>query len=83
MTNSPRRATTSRLGKGDGYFYVYGGEESEWLDRVIRVPKVSSLTLEQWIGEIEKLHKLHREYTPLMLIPSSRWADGSPNWCGR
>ena len=37
----------THLEKGDGYFYVYGGEASEWLDRVIRVPNLSSLTIDR------------------------------------
>ena len=37
--------------KGDGYFYFWKGEANDWLDRTVNVAKVSSLTLEQWIGE--------------------------------
>ena len=50
-----------RVERGGGYFYVYGGEASDWLDRVIRVSKLSSLTLDQWVSEVEKLRKLNRE----------------------
>ena len=47
--------------KGDGYFYVWKGDANNWLDRTINVPKVSSLTLEQWIAEYDRLKKLNRE----------------------
>jgi hypothetical protein len=49
------------LDKGDGYFYFWSGDANNWLDRTVNVPKVSSLTLEQWIGEFNKLKKLNRE----------------------
>ena len=47
--------------KGDGYFYFWKGEANDWLDRTVNVPKVSSLTLERWIGEFNRLKKLNRE----------------------
>ena len=47
--------------KGDGYFYFWKGEANDWLDRTVNVPKVSSLTLEQWIDEFNRLKKLNRE----------------------
>ena len=42
----------------------YVGKEApkdNWLDRAVNVPKVSSLTLEQWIGEFNRLKKLNEE----------------------
>jgi hypothetical protein len=45
--------------KGDGYFYFRKGEANNWLDRTVNVPKVSSLTLEQWIGEFNRLKKVN------------------------
>ena len=47
--------------KGDGYFYFWKGAANNWLDRTVNVPKVSSLTLEQWIGEFNRLKKLNGE----------------------
>ena len=47
--------------KGDGYFYFYGGEVTDWLDRILKVPTLSSLTLEQWVEEFEKLRKSNRD----------------------
>jgi hypothetical protein len=49
------------LERGKGYFYFMGGEAANWLDRTVRVPKVSSLTLAQWIGEFERLRELNAE----------------------
>jgi hypothetical protein len=49
--------------KGDGYYYFWKGETNKWFDRTVNVPKVSSLTLEQWIVEFERLKKLNRELT--------------------
>ena len=41
---------TARLAKVSDYYYYYFhfGEAGEWLDRAVRVPTLSSLTLEQW-----------------------------------
>ena len=47
--------------KGDGYFYFWKGETNNWLDRTVNVPKVSSLSLEQWIDEFKRLKKLNSE----------------------
>jgi hypothetical protein len=47
--------------KGDGYFYFWKGMANNWLDRTVNVPKVSSLTLEQWIGEFNRLKKVNEE----------------------
>jgi hypothetical protein len=47
--------------KGDGYFYFWKGDANNWLDRTVNVPKVSSLTLEQWIAEYDRLKKLNDE----------------------
>jgi hypothetical protein len=51
----------ARLENGDGYFYFLGLEPANWLDKTIRVPKVSSLTLEQWVAEYERLKKRNEE----------------------
>jgi hypothetical protein len=49
------------LDKGDGYFYFWGAEANNWLDRTVKVPTLSSLTLEQWIDEFNRLKKLNEE----------------------
>jgi hypothetical protein len=56
-----KRGHTALLENGGGYFYFFGGEAAAWLDRTVRVPKVSSLTLEQWVEEVGKLKKLNAE----------------------
>ena len=65
------------LEKGDGYFYFWKGVANNWLDRTVNVPKVSSLTLEQWIGEFNRLKKVNGE----MLsgnVPKKPAADTKP-----
>src|SRR5262245_6004941 len=52
-----RRGSQAVLAKGDGYFYFWGGEAADWLDRTVRVPTLHSLTLDQWIGEFQKLRE--------------------------
>jgi len=55
-----KQGHTARHEHGDGYFYFLGGEAADWLDRTVQVPKVSRLTLDQWIEEFDKLKKLAR-----------------------
>jgi hypothetical protein len=75
------------LEKGDGYFYFWKGEANDWLERTVQVPKVSSLTLEQWIAEYERLKKLNHQLTsgrspaqkmsePKSKLKSSRMSKG-------
>jgi hypothetical protein len=56
-----KRGYTARLAKGDGYFYFHFGEVADWLDRTVKVPTVSSLTLAEWISEFQRLKKLNME----------------------
>jgi hypothetical protein len=49
-----------RLAKGDGYFYFTSGETVNWLDTTLRVPTLSSLTLEQWIEEFKRLKNVNK-----------------------
>jgi len=56
-----QRGITARLSKGDGYFYFRGGEAAEWLDKTVRAPTLSSLTLAQWLDEFQRLKKLNQE----------------------
>ncbi|MGO4884093.1 MAG: hypothetical protein ACLP59_25225 [Bryobacteraceae bacterium] len=55
------RGHAARLEKSGDYFYFLGGEADDWLDRTVQVPKVSSLTLDQWIAEFGKLKKRNVE----------------------
>jgi hypothetical protein len=47
--------------KGDGYFFFWGKEANDWLDKTVRVPTLGSLTLEQWVAEFNRLRKLNAE----------------------
>jgi hypothetical protein len=53
----------TELAKGAGYFLFRGGEAEEWIDRTVRVPIISALTMEQWIGEYEGLKALNEDMT--------------------
>jgi hypothetical protein len=56
-----KRGHTARLAKAGDYFYFHLGEAAKWLDRAVRVPTLSSLTLEQWLAEYERLRKVNAE----------------------
>jgi hypothetical protein len=47
----------ARLEKGDGYFYFSGGEATDWLDLTVKVLILSSLSLDQWVDEFNRLKK--------------------------
>ena len=55
------RGWTALVTKGDGYFYFQSGEAEDWLDRTVNVPSLSSLSLEQWLPEFDRLTKLNAE----------------------
>jgi hypothetical protein len=44
-----KRGHHAILVNGDRYFYFRGGEATDWLDRTVRVPTLSSLTVDQWV----------------------------------
>jgi len=52
---------TARLDKGDGYFYFRFGEAADWLDRTVRVRKINSLTLKEWMEEFQRLKELNAQ----------------------
>ena len=56
-----RRGHNARLARASGYFYFFGGEATEWIDRTVRVATVNALTLEQWVDEFKRLKKVNRE----------------------
>ena len=68
-----RLGYTARLAKASGYFYFHFGEAANWLDRTVQVPKVSSLTVPQWVEEYRRLKTLNEQ---IMRTPSGRKAGG-------
>jgi len=56
-----KRGFNAMLAKGGDYFYFWGGEPADWLDRTVRVPTLHSLTLDQWIDEFLKLREKNRQ----------------------
>ncbi len=57
-----RRGLNARLEKGSGYFYFFGGDATDWIDRTVPGTKtVTALTLDQWIEEFKRLRKVNQE----------------------
>ena len=56
-----KRGSSAQFEKGDGYFYFSGGEAADWLDRTVNAHSLSSLFLEQWMAEFDRLKKLNKE----------------------
>jgi hypothetical protein len=63
MVNNALRAwgRDESLREGDGYFYFGGGEAVHWLSSSVMVRRISDLTLDQWMGEFEKLLKANQK----------------------
>jgi len=56
-----KRGIIARLENASGYFYFRDGEAADCLDRTVSVPKISSLSLDQWMEEFTKLKKRNAE----------------------
>ena len=39
-----RRGHKARLERASGYFYFFGGEATDWIDRTVQVTSVNALT---------------------------------------
>jgi hypothetical protein len=51
----------ARLEKASGYFYFWSEDSADWIDRTVRVARLNSLTLDQWVGEYLWLKKMNAE----------------------
>ena len=56
-----RRGHAVRLEKGSGYFYFWSEDSADWIDRTVRVARLSSLSLDQWVGQYLWLKKVNSE----------------------
>ena len=56
-----RRGHHARLEKASGYFYFWSEDSADWIDRTVRVARLNSLTLDQWVGEYLWLKKVNAE----------------------
>ncbi len=56
-----RRGHNARLEKASGYFYFFGGDATDWIDRTVPGTTVHSRTLEEWIAEFKRLKKVNAE----------------------
>jgi|SRR5215472_3544965 len=65
--------TKTELAKGAGYFLFRGGEAENWIDRTVRVPTISSLTLEEWLEEYKRLKTVNAEMmkAPVKALPNA------------
>jgi hypothetical protein len=63
-----KRGHKVRLERGSGYFYFWTGEATDWLEKTVRVPRVGSLRLEQWIREFRRLMPRSRN-VPVSRLP--------------
>lgn len=50
---------TARLAKVGDYFYFQFGEAADWLDRTVRVPTISSLSVDECLAEFRRLNTLN------------------------
>ena len=51
----------ARLEKASGHFYFWSEESADWIDRTVRVTRLNSLTVDQWVGEYLWLKKVNAE----------------------
>ena len=66
------RGYTALLAKGDGYFYFELGETTEWLDRTVNVPTLSSLSLYEWLAEFRPAEAAEAEIMKTAKKPTSQ-----------
>jgi hypothetical protein len=55
------RGHHARLEKARGHFYFWSEDSAGWIDRTVRVARLNSLTLDQWVGEYLWLQKINAE----------------------
>ena len=56
-----KRGSGARLEKGEAYFSFSGGEATDWLDRTVNPHRLSSLSLDQWMAEFDRLKTLKKD----------------------
>ena len=57
--------------KASGYFYFWSEDSADWIDRTVRVARLNSLTLDQWVGEYLWLKKVNAEMMKLRRVKST------------
>jgi hypothetical protein len=77
-----RRGHAALLAKGDEYFYFSSGEASDWLDRTVNVPTLSSLSLDEWLAEFDRLKKLNAEIMKTAKTPARAGKQKQPRGGG-
>ncbi len=56
-----RRGIQARLARAGGYFYFQFGEAADWIDRTVDVPKISELSLDEWVAKFNELKRRNEE----------------------
>lgn len=54
--------------------YFSGGEAADWLDRTVNAPSLSSLSLNRWMVEFERLKELNKE---ILRPPAQKESSGT------
>jgi hypothetical protein len=49
------------LVKAGGYFFFRGPEVNAWLDRTVQIPKISDLSVEEWLRAFLDLKRKNQE----------------------
>ena len=52
-----RRGHHARLERASGYFYFWSEDAADWIDRTVRVEKISAFTPDQWLAEYLRLKR--------------------------
>jgi hypothetical protein len=56
---------------------VWSEDAADWIDRTVRVEKISALTLEQWVSEYLRLKKVNAEL--MHEVSAAERRRGSPS----
>ncbi len=73
-----KRGFKATIARGDGYFYFFGGEASDWPDRTVCVRTLHALTLEEWMAEFQQLAEKNRQLLA-KLEPTKPTSARKPN----
>jgi hypothetical protein len=56
-----KRNIQATLANGGGYFLFRGPDVNSWLDRTVKVSKISDLTLDRWMQAFKDLKRKDQE----------------------
>jgi hypothetical protein len=73
-----KRGYRGMLVGGDGYFYFRGRQATDWLDRTVTVPTLSSLTIDEWMRAFQDLKRKNAEIGRAAKPKAGRKRSGTP-----